>query len=270
MIPPLVRTKLDQHLIAAQALLYRTIPGGLFEVMPHWVRGFSGSQFPVFNVFLPRTPLGLTDEVLADTEAFYSSRKALYAIELVHDRLPEGPDFLHQRNYQALPPQPAMFLETPPNGMRLNPQATIERVTTVPALTAFCTLLHSVFDFPLADLIKVFPVAHLKESRIGHYLAFVNEEPVGAGTIVCADGTVSVWNMCTSDLHRRRGIATTLLHHMLKEAGERGCGPATLYSTAQAYHFYSKFGFEIYTQRQWFLPPGIDYDEDEEQGGELL
>ena len=264
MITASVRTKLDQHLIAAQALLYRTIPGGLFEVMPHWARGFSGSQFPVFNIFLPRTPLGLTDETLADTEAFFSSRNALYAIELIHDRLPDGPDFLNQRNYQALPPQPAMFLPAVPNGVRVNPEAVIERVATVPALTAFCTLLQAVFEFPLADLVKIFPVAHLKESKIGHYVAFINEEPVGAGSVVCAEGVASVWNMCTRDSHRRQGIATTLLSHMLKEAGQRDCRSAMLYSTAQAYNFYNQFGFEIYTQRQWFMPPGLDYDEDEE------
>jgi predicted acetyltransferase len=79
----------------------------------------------------------------------------------------------------------------------------------------------------------------------------------------------SVWNMCTIDPYRWQGIATTLLHGMLKEAERRDCQATMLYSTAQAYHFYTKFGFEIYTQRQWFLPPGIDYDEDEEQGGEL-
>jgi ribosomal protein S18 acetylase RimI-like enzyme len=232
--------------------------------MPHWVRGFSGSQFPVFNIFLPRTPLGLTDEILADTEAFFSSRNAMYAIELIHDRLPEGPDFLNQRNYQALPPQPAMFLTAVPNGIPLNTEAQLERVATVPALTAFCTLLQAVFDFPQRDLIKIFPVAQLKDSKISHYLAFINEEPVGAGTIVCAEGMASIWNMCTLDSHRRQGIATTLMHHMLKEAEQRDCHSATLYSTAQAYNFYSKFGFEIYTQRQWFLPPGIDYDEDED------
>jgi hypothetical protein len=51
---------------------------------------------------------------------------------------------------------------------------------------------------------------------------------------------------------------------MLKEAGQRDCRSAMLYSTAQAYNFYNQFGFEIYTQRQWFMPPGVDYDEDEE------
>jgi N-acetylglutamate synthase-like GNAT family acetyltransferase len=90
----------------------------------------------------------------------------------------------------------------------------------------------------------------------------MDEQPVGAGTLVCAEGMASIWNMCTIDAYRQRGVATTLLHQMLLDAQEKQCQLTMLYSTAQAYHFFSKFGFELYTQRQWFLPPGIDYGDE--------
>ncbi len=255
------RTRLEQHIISAHAVRYRTISGGLFEMMSDWARGFSGLPLPVFNIFLPRTPAGLSDDALADTAAFFSSRKVFYAIELVHDRFPEGPDYLNRRRYQSLPPQPAMFVDGIPGQAQLNPDVTIDLVNTVPSLTAFCTMLHSVFDFPLRDMLTLYPVSQLKNDRIQHYLAFLDEQPVGAGTIIFKDGVASVWNMCTIDQYRRRGVATALLHQMLTDAGENGCHLTMLYSTAQAYHIFSNFGFEIYTQRQWFLPPGIDYEE---------
>jgi hypothetical protein len=37
MIEPTIRAKLDQHFIAAQTRLYRSVVGGLFEVTPDWV-----------------------------------------------------------------------------------------------------------------------------------------------------------------------------------------------------------------------------------------
>ncbi len=258
---PTTRTRLDQHIISAYALRYRTISGGLFEVMPDWARGFSGLQLPVFNVFLPRTLAGLSDDTLADTAAFFSSGKVFYALELVHDRFPEGPEFLNQHYYQSLPPQPAMVLEGLPEQVQPNAEVTIEPVTTVPVLTAFCTTLHAVFDFPLHDMLALYPVAQIKEDRIQHYLAFLNEQPVGAGTMIIREGVASIWNMSTIDQYRRQRVATTLLHHMLINARRQNCDLIMLYSTAQAYHFFNKFGFEIYTQRQWFLPPGIDYEE---------
>jgi N-acetylglutamate synthase-like GNAT family acetyltransferase len=234
--------------------------------MPHWIRGFSGLQLSTFNIFQPLTSAGLNDDLLADTAAFFSSKKVLYAVELVHDQLPEGPDYLDQRRYQPLPPQPAMVLQdfSVHNGVQLNPEVTIERVQTVPSLTAFCTLLHQVFDFPLEDMVKLFPVAHLeKEARniMRHYLAFMDEQPVGTGSCICLEGVVSIWSVCTLDSYRRRGVATTLVHQMLNDAMESHCHLAMLYSTPQAYHLFSKLGFDIYTQRQWFLPPGLRYQD---------
>ncbi len=145
--------------------------------------------------------------------------------------------------------------------MQVNSEITIYSVTTLPVLTAFCTLLHSVFDFPQRDVLTLYPVSQLKDDRIQHYVAFMDEQPVGAGTVICIDGVTSIWNMCTLDTYRRRGVATSLLYQILSDAYNRECRLFMLYSTAQAYHLFSKFGFEIYTQRQWFLPPGIDYEE---------
>jgi len=259
-----LRALLDKHIIAVQAMLFRNISGGSFELMPNWGRGYSGLSLPIFNIFMPRTPAGLTDDTLADTAAFFFSRDSLYAIELIHDRLPEGPDFLHRRRYQALPPQPAMVLGHLPEDLRLNPGVKIERVTTVSSLAAFCSLQHDVFDFALHEMLKRFPVVQFREDRIRHYIAFLNNLPVAAGTTVCINGVTSIWNMCTLDAHRRCGVGTTLLYQMLVEAIEVDCKLAVLYSTAQAYNFFSDFGFEIFTQRQWFLPQNIEYaDEDD-------
>jgi ribosomal protein S18 acetylase RimI-like enzyme len=265
MIEPSIRTRLDEHVIAAQAKFFRAVAGGSFEITSDWARGFSGLQIPTFNTFLPLTTEGLSDETLADTAAFFSSRATVYAIELVHDRFPHGPDYLNQRRYQPLPPQPAMFLAEPPAALRSNPAVEVERVTTVPALTAFCTLLQAVFDFPLPDIIKLYSAAHLKEelkNTLRHYLAFIDEKPVGAGTIICINGAASIWNMCTLDEYRRQGVATTLLQHMLSQAVESEYPLTMLYSTPLAYNLFNKMGFELYAQRQWFLPPELNYEEE--------
>jgi ribosomal protein S18 acetylase RimI-like enzyme len=252
-------------MISAQAKLYRAIAGGSFEITSQWARGFSGLKIPTFNIFLPLSNEGLTDETLADTAAFFSSRETVYAIELVHDRFPQGPNYLNQRRYQPLPPQPAMYLATPPEAMPLNPAVTVERVTTVPALTGLCSLLQAVFDFPITDLIKLYSAVQLKDDLkniIRHYLAFVDEKPVGAGTIICINNAASIWNVCTLDEYRRQGVATTLLQRMLSDAADNDCPLAMLYATPLAYNLFNKMGFDIFTQRQWFLPPETNYEEE--------
>lgn len=263
MLESSVRSKLDQHIIAAEAALFETIANGTFEITRDWARGYSGLRWPNFNIFLPRNQAGLSDDILADTAAFFMDRQVYYSVELVHDRFPEGPDYLDQRGYQSLPPQPAMVLQEFKNPVKTNPVVEVEAVKTVPSLTAFCTLLHRVFDFPLVDMVKLAPVNHLKSETIQHYLAFVDEQPVSAGTLVCAGDAASLWNVCTADEFRQQGVATTLVHRMLDDARKKGCRLGMLYSTPQAYQLFGKFGFEIYTQRQWFLPPGIDYYDEE-------
>jgi predicted acetyltransferase len=76
-----------------------------------------------------------------------------------------------------------------------------------------------------------------------------------------ADKVASIWNLCTVDEYRLRRVATTLVHHMLTEADEQGYPLKVLYSTPHAYHLFNRFDFEMFTQRQWFLPPGLDYEE---------
>jgi ribosomal protein S18 acetylase RimI-like enzyme len=155
-----------------------------------------------------------------------------------------------------------MYLTHLPPAPPANPRVKIERVHNVPNHTAFYTTLHAVFDFDLADVIKLFPILHLNRSyypTIRHYLAFIDEQPAAAGTIICKDGGVSVYNLCTLDAYRRQGIATSLLYAMLQEAQRDEFNLAMVYATAQAYHLLTQFGFKIYTQRQWFLPPGLDY-----------
>lgn len=260
MMDNFLREKIKQHVISVQSFLYRTVSGGICEVMPYWVRGYSGLQIPVFNGFMPLQPRGLTDDTLADTEAFYSTQDTLYAVELIHDLVPYGADFLNKRNYQSLPPQMAMMLQRQPEHVEPNHEVELERVKTVPSLTAFCTLLNEVFDFPVQDMIKWYPVSHLKREEIQLYLAFLDEQPVGTGALICIDGVATLTHTVTIDAYRQRGVATTLTNHMLAQAQKLGCDIVTLYASAQAFSIYSRLGFEIYTQRQWFLPPGITYE----------
>lgn len=260
------RTKLHDHAVRAYEAYYRSMSEGKFGLNEKWFWGVSRLHYPTFNIFMPLASAALTDDTLADVAAFFSNRGVLYAVELIHDRLPDGANFLDRHSYQPLPPQPAMVLpdltalETaPPPRIEIE----IQTVRTVPSLSAFCTLQHAVFGFALSAMARVYTVAQLKSEIITHYLAFVDERPVGAGTLICSEDVASIWNVCTLDDYRRQGVATTMLHHLLHEARYNYAKLAMLYTTPQAYHLFTTFGFEIYTQRQWFLPPGLTYEDDD-------
>lgn len=252
-----LRARLDDHVIAAQARLTQAVAGAKFEITRIYARQYTGSNLPNFNLFIPLNSDGLADEVLADTAAFFASRRVLYAVALDEHRVPDGVSFLSERRYQALPPQPTMALSRLPTSYETRQDIVIERVGTVASLSAFYTLIHRVFDFPLVETRNLFPVAQLKDDAVRHYLVFCEDQPAATGTVVYLGSIASVWNMCTLDNYRRRGIASTLLRHMLWEAAESGCQHSMLYSTPMGYSLYERLGYHIFSQRQWFLPPDV-------------
>ncbi|MFQ5613523.1 MAG: GNAT family N-acetyltransferase [Anaerolineae bacterium] len=253
-----LKSRLDDHLVLAQIKMTESLAKGECEVTSNYVRHFTGSGIPSFNFFVPLNANGLTDDILADTSAFYLSRKVIYAIALDEHRLPGGETYLNERRYQALPPQPTMVLPEVPTKFQADPGFGVERIGTVASLSAFYTLIHRVFDFPLDEMRRLFPVVQLKDDAIRHYLAFYDDRPVATGTAICLGDIVSIWNMCTLDNYRRQGIASGLLHHMLCEAAESGCRHSILYSTAMGYSLYDHVGYQLYSQRRWFLPPNVE------------
>jgi predicted GNAT family acetyltransferase len=102
----------------------------------------------------------------------------------------------------------------------------------------------------------MFSANQLQDNAIWHYLGYLGEMPVAAGTAVLAKGIVSVWNVATHDDFRRRGVATALMERLLGDAWENGCDSSLLYSSPMAYPLYQKLGYELYSQRRCFIPPG--------------
>jgi predicted GNAT family acetyltransferase len=111
------------------------------------------------------------------------------------------------------------------------------------------------FGLPLNETKRLYSTNQLQNDAIRHYLGYLDDAPVVVGTGVLAEGIVSVWNVATRDVFRRRGMATALMEHLLRDAWEDGCDSSLLYSSPMAYPMYQKLGYELYTQRRCFLPP---------------
>jgi len=248
--------RLDEHIIEAQRHLCQSVEGGVFERTETWVRGYTGSRIATFNVLLLLQPQALTDELLSDTAAYFNERRVRHAVAFDEHRLPDGAKELHVRRYQPLPPQPGMVLMGTPRRLPAHPELVVERAGTVAAMTAYCTLVSELFGLPLVETTHLFPINQLRNDAIRHYVGYLNDRPVAVATGILAEGVVSVWNVATRDHVRRQGIATALMYRLLWDAYDDGCDLSMLYSSAMAYSLYKKLGYELYTQRRWFLPPG--------------
>lgn len=68
------------------------------------------------------------------------------------------------------------------------------------------------------------------------------------------DGVLGVYGMWTADRHRRRGLATAILHLALAEAAEDGLEYATLQASESGRGIYERSGFQPYCSYRVYRP----------------
>lgn len=252
------RAKLDSHAIQAHLLLAGTALEGEVEENPNFVLGYTGTDLPTYNFFIPLALTGLTDETLADASAFFHTRDTMYAISLEEHRVPDGTEYLSRRRYQPLPPQPIMSSAALPSELIKQDDLIVSRVSTIPEFTALYTVMESVYDYTSDEMMLLFPTSQLKSEKIKHYTGFTQDGlPVTVGTAICTDGVVSVWNLSTLDNYRRRGFASALLNHILVDAVAEGCDLSLVYGTPMSFSLFNELGYKLYAMRQWFLPQEV-------------
>lgn len=252
------RQRLDAHAVQAYITLAELSAEGEVEFGDDYLLGYTGADLPTFNFFVPLRLTGLTDESLADAAAFFKTRHTLYAVSLEEHRVPDGTEYLSVRRYQPLPPQPIVASDTLPEMQMSRPDFSVRQITTVPDLTAFYSVLRAVYDYTPEEVMLLFPSTHLKTERLRHYIGFADDGlPVCVGTMVCAEGVASVWNLATLDNFRRRGLATNMLNNMLFDARQHGCDMSMIYATPMGFSLFNELGFKLFGMRQWFLPQEI-------------
>lgn len=84
-----------------------------------------------------------------------------------------------------------------------------------------------------------------KRNKIIHYLGFIDEEPVGIGTLISSDGFGGIYNVGTSPKHRRKGIGSTISLKALESSKKEGNNITYLMTEKGSYveEFYKKLCF---------------------------
>jgi GNAT superfamily N-acetyltransferase len=231
--------RLDKHILEAHRHLCQSVDGGIFERTDDWVRGFTGSTISTFNILLLLRAQALTDDLLSDTAAYFNEQGVPHVVAFDEHWFSGGTNFLHTRSYQPLPPLPGMVLLGPPRRLRSHPDLRVKQVETAAMLSVFCKLISELFGLPLTETVHLFSVNQLHDEAIRHYVGYLDEVPVVAGTRVLTEGIVSVWNVATHDVVRRQRVATALMERLLGDAWDDGCDASLLYSTPMAYSFYN-------------------------------
>jgi ribosomal protein S18 acetylase RimI-like enzyme len=92
--------------------------------------------------------------------------------------------------------------------------------------------------------------------QVKPYVALVDGTPASALLVLQNEGDCYFWFVATVPESRRRGLASELARHALREARQAGCATTTLESTAMAEKTYERLGFRPFGRyRMWEWRP---------------
>ena len=110
-------------------------------------------------------------------------------------------------------------------------------------------------DFDLKPALANYYMRHMADGTFVSWLAFDNEKIVGTSGLSvvekspyfsCPSGRIGLLSsMFTDKDYRRRGIAKTLLSHIVDEARRAGCGTVQITASDMGVLLYTDFGFII-------------------------
>lgn len=124
----------------------------------------------------------------------------------------------------------------------------IRIVTSESDLADFNTIVANAFgmdEMVTEQFLKV-NSALMKQQEQLHFIAQLNDVPVGAVTLSTGETSAGIWNLATLHEYRQQGIGTALIHAALLEAKARQYDDimAILMPKGMAWGLFTKLGFE--------------------------
>jgi GNAT superfamily N-acetyltransferase len=216
---------------------------------------YSSSYIPVFNgasIFDPRL---ITRETLSAIETYFKWRGRPFSIMSLDALVPYAARHFMRFNYTEYDALPAMWLDGPPaDALRGSSDLWVSRVITPPHLVPFRSLISQVFHLSMPEVNLVMAERALEIPTIRHYLGWLDNTPVGTATLVLSGKVAGVWNVGTLPSHRKHGVATALMRHILSEARSLGYHSSMLLASNEGLPLYAHLGYETLSTIRVFVP----------------
>jgi GNAT superfamily N-acetyltransferase len=133
----------------------------------------------------------------------------------------------------------------------------IERARTPRAIRDFAAVVAANWSPPDQAVCRFYeaaiPALLNPDCPLWLYVGYMGGEPVAACELTEGGGVAGLYNVCTLEVHRRRGFAGALVLRSLLDARERGYQTAVLQASEGGRGVYARLGFRatgVYTEYQ--------------------
>jgi ribosomal protein S18 acetylase RimI-like enzyme len=135
----------------------------------------------------------------------------------------------------------------------------IRRARTAAELQDFARVVAANWTPPDPEVLRFYklaaPVMLTPDSPQWLYVGYLAGEPVATAELVVGGGVAGLYNICTLEAYRRRGIGTALTLQPLLDARASGVHTAVLQAAAAGVGVYARIGFERFGGITEYKPP---------------
>ncbi len=215
---------------------------------------YTGVNFSTFNgVFCADLRGGGAERKIDECTEYFKSRKVPMLWRVGPFSRPGGlSNMLKKKGYSVYADEMGMAIEldtvlwpSAPSGLN------IVEVKNEKDLKLFVDVLAQVFELPdniVSDAIYSSYLEHMKQGtgKFTHYLAFVGDKPVSTASLMMSDQYPGIYNGCTVESERGKGISSVLLYKSMELAREKGHKICYLQSSPMSRGLCLKAGFKPY------------------------
>jgi hypothetical protein len=214
------------------ACLLRTTPQGVDSLIAETIAHFESKDIPTTIFVSPAcTPANLSEHLLRRGFVEQPAKEAWLTLDLLNSEMPALPS-AHMVTREILAHETLTFAE----------------------------IFMAAFEMPVAFapyLVQILePSMHL--SIIHHYMALVDEQPVGICTTLCHENICILGSAGVLPTHRKSGAATYLAIKAMTEAREQGSDTVIVQTTSGGWleRVLCANGFEKVFTRTCYILPG--------------
>lgn len=229
--------------------------GGSSEDVGGALCWYSTSYVPVFNGAAIFDESLFNKPTIRMIEDYFEPRDRPYSIMTLDALTPQAARVLAPFHYVEYDSMPAMWLEgRPADNPPGSPDVWVKQVDNPVPLAVFRRILSNVFYLSISEVNLVLGERTLQIPHVRHYLGWIGNIPVGTASLVLSEGVAGVWNVGTLPEYRHRGVAATLMHHILNEARSLGYENSMLLASNEGQPLYDRLGYKTLSHIRVYVP----------------
>jgi GNAT superfamily N-acetyltransferase len=204
----------------------------------------TGWQLAVFNGAVLERAETLTVGNLSSYTAPFAALGVPYSVQICSPVAhPPQTELLQAARFAELLCDPLMLCETDLNLPFIQPEVQVRFVETPADEALYRRMVMEGFDMT-GDSAEAFLDVMLALPEGRHVVAWLGDQPCGAGSLALCGGVAGVYNVTTLPFARRRGVAAAMMQALHERARAEGYSGTALAASSMGAPLYRRLGYQ--------------------------